>query len=203
MSRYAIFMLVIATVLSGCATLSKSECQVANWQAIGYTDGTQGRYPDYVMQHAKACGKIDILPDTKAWESGRQKGLTQYCTPANAYQLGTKGKTLNAVCPTHQLSTLTAAHEQGQDIYHTKKEIEKIKQQISEHQSALNKLLDDYKKLGNGDNLHFNTEKEARQYMMRIPNEIRQLQHKISIQQNTLEQLTNYLNQTKSFYFMP
>lgn len=65
--------------LTGCATMSVQECQVADWQMIGYQDGKNGRDLDYILNHNKACGRINIVPNKPQWQQGREQGLKQYC----------------------------------------------------------------------------------------------------------------------------
>lgn len=200
MSQFSLATIVMCIViLSSCATLSPSECQVANWQAIGYTDGTQGRYPDYIMQHAKACSKVGISPNSDAWEKGRQQGLTQYCTRQNAYQLGQRGSSLRAVCPAHLITSLNEAHKQGYGIYQTKQAINNIKQQINQDEKTLNKLLDEYKRLANGENLHYASEKEARAYMLSLPDKIRALRQKIGQHRDNIYRLERKISEQQLF----
>lgn len=200
MSHFRLLTIITCiTVLLGCATLSPSECQVANWQAIGYTDGTQGRYPDYIMQHAKACSKVGIKPNSSAWETGRQQGLEQYCTRQNAYRLGQKGSSLHAVCPPHLATSLNEAHKQGYRIYQAKQEIDKLKQQIDQDKKTLDKLLDDYKRLTNGENLSYASEKEARAYMMSLPDKISNLHHKLDRHQDNIDRLEHKISQQQLF----
>ena len=99
--------------LSGCATLSVAECEQGDWQTIGYRDGKAGRDRDFVLKHHKACAKSHITPNNALWEQGRQQGLKQYCTPANALSLGRSGSRINAVCPSDIAPTLNAMNEQG------------------------------------------------------------------------------------------
>ncbi len=90
MLRFALSVPVLASIylLSGCATLSKEECMVGDWQAIGYNDGVAGYHSERLASHAKACAKASIAPDYQAWERGRQLGLKQYCTTTSAYNVG-------------------------------------------------------------------------------------------------------------------
>lgn len=74
--------------ITGCASLSKAECQVADWYQIGAKDGANGHDWSRLASHAKACAKVGITPDRDTWERGRQAGLYSYCTPANAYRVG-------------------------------------------------------------------------------------------------------------------
>ena len=44
--------------VSGCASLSKSECMNASWEDIGIRDGANGRPEEYLIQHSTACAKV-------------------------------------------------------------------------------------------------------------------------------------------------
>ena len=52
--------------LSGCASLSKSECLNANWEDIGVRDGANGQPEEYLIQHSTACAKVNVAPDRGA-----------------------------------------------------------------------------------------------------------------------------------------
>ncbi len=88
----------IAFAVSACSTLSKSECQTANWKNIGYGDGSQGYQASRIAQHRSACAEYKVTPDLAAYTAGRNEGLRQYCTPANGYNKGLSGYTYNGVC---------------------------------------------------------------------------------------------------------
>ncbi|MFW2177971.1 MULTISPECIES: DUF2799 domain-containing protein [unclassified Moraxella] len=169
-------------VMSGCATMSKQECQVADWQAVGYKDGKIGQDWDYLQNHAKACGKIAIIPDREKWESGRQQGLKEYCTPAVAYNIGTWGKTPSAVCPNEIRPAMAEANRLGQQVYQLD---EQRKKDLAERDKLQNQLT----KLQKGENLDFQTEREARAYMLALPVKIQALNQKISNADNRLSQL--------------
>ncbi len=119
MLRFVLSVTVLSStyLLSGCATLSKEECLVGDWQAIGYNDGVAGYHSERLASHAKACAKASIAPDYQAWERGRQLGLKQYCTTNNAYNLGRRGRKLNNICPIAMVNTLQNANQRGLDYY--------------------------------------------------------------------------------------
>ena len=117
-------------VLAACATLSEDQCRAGDWRTIGEADGANGRTSDFIVQHAKACNKIGIAPVRAEWEKGRQSGLTLYCRPRNAYEVGAKGKHLSPVCPIEGLVQLERAntrgltwHRIGQDITEAQNDI--------------------------------------------------------------------------------
>lgn len=191
MWRLALSLLTLGSIclLSACATLSKGECMVGEWQAIGYNDGVAGYHSERLASHAKACAKVSIAPDYQAWERGRQLGLKQYCTPSNAYNLGRRGRKLNTVCPIALASTLQNANQQGLDYY-------TLEQQIGEDNRLLDKYQAEFDKLQNGELLDFDNEKEARKRLLYLYTELQNVKNRIS---NTQKQL-NSLSQLNRLY---
>lgn len=55
-------------LLSACATLSKQECRVGDWQVIGYNDGIAGYAADRLASHIKLMPRL-ISPPTISYES--------------------------------------------------------------------------------------------------------------------------------------
>lgn len=141
-------------LLSGCATLSKEECTVGNWQTIGYNDGVAGYYSDRLAAHAKACAKVGTAPDYQTWERGRQRGLQQYCTVSNT-------------------NVLQQANQQGQRYYNLNK-------QLTEDKRLLEKYQAEYSKLRDGEMLDFSNEKNARARLLSLPPELQRLKYRIA-----------------------
>jgi len=60
----AVLLVMSASVLVACGTLSKEECLTADWGAIGERDGSAGYAPQSRLAgHAKACAKAGVSPD--------------------------------------------------------------------------------------------------------------------------------------------
>ena len=174
-------------LLSACATLSKQECMVGDWQAIGYNDGVAGYYSDRLASHAKACAKTSVTPDYQLWERGRQLGLKQYCTVTSAYNVGRRGRKLNNVCAIALASSLQVANQKRLDYY-------TLDNQLDKDRRLLETAEEEFKKLKNGEMLDFETEKEARARLLSLPIELRDIEHRIY---NTQKQLA-LLNQMNS-----
>lgn len=170
-------------LLSGCATLSKQECLVGNWQAIGYNDGVAGYHSERLAAHAKACAKANITPDYSAWERGRQLGLQQYCTTNNAYNLGRRGRKLNNVCPMTAVNSLQIANQQGLDYYTLERQIEDDNRRLDEYQEELDRLKD-------GEMLDFDSEKEARKRLLYLSSEQYDIKRRIKRIQRQLDALS-------------
>lgn len=165
-------LLVATLLLSSCATLSKEECVVGNWQSIGYNDGVAGYSSERLAAHSKACAKVNVAPDYQAWERGRKLGLQQYCTVNNAYNIGLQGRDLNNVCPTSTVNSLREANRQGRQYYTLSSEITKDRQRSVEYRTEYDKLL-------NGDMLDFKTEKQARERLIHLQLELQKIRHRV------------------------
>lgn len=175
-------LLASIAMLSSCATLTKEQCTMGNWQAIGYTDGVAGYYADRLASHAKACAKTGVAPDYQAWERGRQQGLKQYCTATNAYELGRRGRQLNGVCPAAMVNHLQKLNAQGREYY-------TLNNQLLEDQRQLQKYQDEFKKLREGERLDFNSEKDARARLLALPDKMRTSKQRIANAQKRLQEL--------------
>lgn len=112
--------LLLSCVIAGCATTQSSsytsDCSTADWKQIGITDGTHGHNAQRILSHQKACQKTNTTPNIALWEEGRQIGLKNYCTKANAYDLGRHGYTLTGVCEDN-LDELHHANMMGLEQY--------------------------------------------------------------------------------------
>lgn len=175
-------VIILAT---GCATLSKEECQIGDWYGIGLADGSNGRTPAYLSQHLEACSKHGISPQSHIWEKGRKAGLRHYCTEENAYQVGQRGSRLSPVCgflPKTQQNRLYQRHTEGKKIY----EMQRI---INKEKSELRKINKDLDKLKEGEKLGFKTEKAARKYMLDLLHRKQLLELVISRHESQLNHL--------------
>ena len=172
--------------LSACATLSKQECMIGDWQAIGYNDGVAGYAADRLASHTKACSKVSITPDYQLWERGRQLGLKQYCTVTSAYNIGRRGQKLNNVCPITLANSLQVANQKGLDYYSLYTQLDKDKRLLETTEI-------EFKKLKNGEMLDFETEKEARARLLSLPIELRDIESRIYNIQKKLA-LLNQMN---------
>ncbi len=172
-------------MMAGCASLSKQECQLGNWQAIGYTDGVSGYYSSRIQEHQRACARVDVSPNYKLWEKGRKEGLKEYCTKANAYRLGKQGTTMNDVCPDNIALQLENINNKGKELY-------ELRRQINRDKEKLEKYQDELEKLSNGEMLHFKSERDARNYLLELDDKIDKLEMDIEDNQYQLEKLSAY-----------
>lgn len=85
--------------LSSCATLSKSECETVNWQALGLQDGQNGRPATWIAKHQEACSQYKLPVNQSEWQVGWEQGIRNYCTPDNGLRTGEAGQDNTASCP--------------------------------------------------------------------------------------------------------
>ncbi len=120
----ALFCAVIATAtLSGCASLSESECLQANWYAIGMEDGAKGKSLSSLGSHRRACADAGVSPDVDQYTAGRDEGLIQYCTAANGLDAGKRGVSYRGVCPADYELEFLNAYRVGKLIHTVRTEM--------------------------------------------------------------------------------
>jgi hypothetical protein len=126
--------------LSGCASMSKSECMSANWEDVGIRDGAAGRPEEYLIEHSKACAEVQVTPDRNAWLKGREHGLERFCVPYRAYQVGESGGGFDTgMCAGFDQERLQNAFERGRDVNRMQSELSSLDSQIQDIRARLEK----------------------------------------------------------------
>ena len=150
---------LLAGWLAGCDSMSKSQCEQANWQSRGLEDGRAGRPASYISSHREACGKAGIEPDAPLWRAGWSKGIGSYCTPNSAWMAGVNNRHYSGVCADLDEATFLRYHRAGQLVY-------TARQDLTQNQNRLNKLGEDLKKASKEDD-----RKRLRDEMARVERE--------------------------------
>jgi hypothetical protein len=107
-----------AAMLSACETvgspaMSPAECQVADWKAVGYQDGANGRGAERFVPRQQACVAAGYGADQDAYMAGRREGLWTWCQPERAFRMGLGGSSYNGVCPIELDGVFRDAHAEG------------------------------------------------------------------------------------------
>lgn len=131
-------LLVVATLLAGCASLSEKECRVADWYDIGVRDGAVGYGQERVIEHAKACVDVGIAPDRARWAAGRDAGLERYCTPDRGLWVGRNGGDYAGVCAPETEESFLRGYRLGREIADVRGRIDSLSGDID----ALDAKLD-------------------------------------------------------------
>jgi hypothetical protein len=99
MKNHLALLLLVPILLSGCESMSVSECKVADWGRVGYSDGARGVSDRRIASYTEDCGEAGIETDPQAYRKGWDAGIVNFCTPANGWREGTLGNSGKAsVC---------------------------------------------------------------------------------------------------------
>jgi len=138
--RNIIALAAIALVASACSTMNKGECINADWDTIGYGDGTNGYPASRLSQHRSACAEHGVKPNLNAYTNGRNKGLNQYCIPSRGYYKGLAGSGYNGVCTNHNEKAYLEAHGYGYNVYKQQKVLDGLKSDLRGQEDLINNL---------------------------------------------------------------
>lgn len=131
---------LICAVLGGCASLSKKQCLNADWQTIGFEDGTRGILEQRIGDHRKACAEYGVTPDLKLYRLGHEQGLKSFCTPHNGFQRGQNGSSYNGVCPPELEESFLVGFRAGRELHQVSREISHMERDIASAEKRLNEL---------------------------------------------------------------
>lgn len=137
--------LLIAALLflASCASLTKEECLVSDWQVIGQRDGEQGQDPQrQFRRHITACEKVKVTPDHVLWNQGYQQGLVRYCTPVKGLVVGQQGAVYNNVCPAHSERGFLRGYLLGKTENNVKSSINSLESQTGSLKTEIDTLLE-------------------------------------------------------------
>jgi hypothetical protein len=175
----SVVLFLLASFVSSCATMSKDECKQADWYLKGVDDATQGFALDRVIEHGKACARVNIVPDMKEYREGHGKGARLYCVPEKGYSEGRNGAAYNGICPPALEGRFLRAYNDGQELYAIQHRMDAMHSQISNNSSQANNRYNDIAQLRR-EIVNSNDEKDRR-YKMRLiidmENEIRNLDY--------------------------
>ncbi|WP_444887304.1 DUF2799 domain-containing protein [Microbulbifer sp. JMSA008] len=96
--KLSVFLLILATAISGCAVISEADCRSGLWYERGLHDGARGRSQALMYDIAKECQSYEIYVDSEAWLRGHEEGVEQFCTAENGYAQGRQGRKYEGVC---------------------------------------------------------------------------------------------------------
>jgi hypothetical protein len=138
MYQWRILILVSGLLaLAGCGGMSASECELADWRAVGYEDGVRGSSTDAFGRHRKSCAKHEVAPDFNNYQVGREAGLREYCQPERGYQEGSRGAKYLGVCPADLEASFYDNYLEGQILYNLESAVAKTSRQIDSNKSRM------------------------------------------------------------------
>lgn len=171
-------MVLWAALISGCATLTESDCRGAQWTDIGFRDARHARPEDRFAEHAKACSKYGVAPDHGAYFEGRKAGLQQYCTRRSGLQVGQAGESYENVCSAPNEQEFLVGFNVGHELYEARKRLEEVKVGIRRIEEGLRakELSDDERRALVQRRIELEGERGAMQEALRrLESEVRQM----------------------------
>lgn len=96
MSKWLLGLLIMAMV--GCSSGISDLAKQGRWQELGFQDGGKGlnqRSPSRLNELGEETSQS---ADYSSYEEGYLNGITEYCNPNFAYQIGLSGQSYNGVC---------------------------------------------------------------------------------------------------------
>ncbi len=115
--RTLLALTCVCLLSAGCATMSAEDCSGADWQTLGFADGSAGQTLAKAERRGNDCAKHGVVMDRNAYDRGRDQGLSQYCVEGTAYELGERGRSYNGVCANHNEADFLAAYEKGRELH--------------------------------------------------------------------------------------
>ena len=147
MRALAAIGLATSVLISGCATMSESECLTADWRAIGYEDGSAGRPATQLGTRRQACAEFGVTPNAEAWTAGREEGLLNFCVPSNGFRIGRAGQTYSGVCPGQLEANFMYGFREGRVIGDAEREVRSSERAVSSAKRELEGIDDKIKAL--------------------------------------------------------
>ena len=132
--------LSLVTLLSACATMTPQECQVADWNRVGFGDAVAGK-AILLADHQQACAAAKIVPDQPAYMAGYNAGAAQYCTYDKGLEVGKSGLSAPSTCNTPTLAALfRPGYERGYAIHGKQSELDTKQQRVDEIEQQLERI---------------------------------------------------------------
>ncbi|MEZ5536917.1 MAG: DUF2799 domain-containing protein [Thiolinea sp.] len=133
-------LLVLSALVSGCATMSKEECKVANWKDVGFNDGSNGEAV-LLADHAKSCAETGVTPNQALYMQGYAEGEKSYCTYDNGLRAGEESKYIGELCKKPGLKeSFNDGYLKGKKRYAKRQEIKLKEEEISRLDKKVNDI---------------------------------------------------------------
>lgn len=129
---------LVGLVLSACSTgMDEQDCATADWQAVGFSDGQNGRGLDRFAERTEQCTGFGVPVDQDAYFVGRDRGLLIYCTPLGGLAAGQSGETYQGVCAPADEVDFLLSYEVGRDLVRAR---QRLREAESELDSAFSSI---------------------------------------------------------------
>jgi hypothetical protein len=119
--------------LSACShtplSQTQSLCQSTDWFEKGRQDGASGNLPQ-TSTHQNRCNEYFNEDSQALYLNGFNGGLTEYCSPENAFQIGQMGGSAENQCPLLMKDAFKVGFEKGVESRKLKAKNQELASQI-------------------------------------------------------------------------
>jgi len=123
-TREWLMISVLSVLVCGCASMSKDECKTANWEIVGFDDGSHGRNESNIKRYQEDCAGV-VTPNLTAYRQGHARGVASYCVAGSGYSSGIRGYKANNVCDPARFPDYYQAQQAGLTIFQSEQDINK------------------------------------------------------------------------------
>jgi len=134
------WMIAVVSVAAGCAGMDRKECQLADWRAVGYEDGSRGMASSRFGEYRRECSDHGVAPDFTAYQDGRNAGLAEYCQPSRGFQEGARGATYAGVCPPELEDAFVINYDRGRTLHLLESELNSVVHGIDRRRARMNTI---------------------------------------------------------------
>lgn len=132
-----------AVLLSGCAAMSKKECQTADWRDQGMGDALAGYDRSRLADLREACAKAGVVPNEALYWDGWNQGIRRFCTPDNGARWGREGHSYSGSCPAELNAAFSDRYREGRRAWDAEQTVKRLRNEQQDKQRALEKAQDD------------------------------------------------------------
>lgn len=132
------FITISALCLTACSTMSKKDCETANWAALGKRDGVEGKTLDAYNRRETQCQEHGLLTEREKYISGYAEGLKIFCTYEGGQKFGYSGDRYDGQCRRHSEEEFLKGYKLGK----AEAERDAYARQLEDEQRAHQERLD-------------------------------------------------------------
>lgn len=110
-------VMLLVLIFTGCSSMSKDECELANWNAIGYSKGATGHSISTFQEYQKDCAEHRVKPDYQAFKQGHYEGLGEFCSIERGMEMGSNGENYHTICQSSQFPAYNQGYQVGINLY--------------------------------------------------------------------------------------
>ena len=133
-------LFALLTSLAACNSLSPEECLMADWDLIGFEDGSQGYELSRIGQHRQACAAHGVTPDLSRYEAGFTRGVRTFCTWDKGFTRGSSGGNYHGQCPADLAGAFIDGYNSGLEIHHLNNNLRSLDSDMRRLDRDLNQL---------------------------------------------------------------